>query len=64
MIDGGRERLLTVRQVAEKLQVSTATVYKLVNGGELAHLRVANAIRVAPSDLASFIAARKAGGES
>ncbi|MDP1916256.1 MAG: helix-turn-helix domain-containing protein [Myxococcales bacterium] len=40
------EELLTVREVAELLKVSTATVYAMVERGELEHARVANAIRV------------------
>jgi excisionase family DNA binding protein len=47
--------LLTVRKVAERLGVCTATVYELVEHGKLAHVRVANAIRVAPKDLAAFV---------
>lgn len=61
VVDGGRDRLLTVRDVAARLGLSTATVYKLVNGGELAHHRVANAIRVAPADLEAFLARRRMG---
>jgi excisionase family DNA binding protein len=56
-VDGGLDRLLTVRQVAARLGVSTATVYTLVARGELAYVRVTNAIRVAPRDLSAFIAA-------
>jgi excisionase family DNA binding protein len=48
--------LLTVRQVAEQLQVSTATVYKLCARRELPYVRVLGTIRVAPADLAAFIA--------
>lgn len=54
-IDGGASRLLTVRQVAERLAVSTATAYALVECGELAHVRVSNAIRIAPVDLAAYL---------
>jgi excisionase family DNA binding protein len=43
--------LLTVREVARLLKVSTATVYKLCAQGTLAHVRVANAIRVRPRAL-------------
>jgi excisionase family DNA binding protein len=50
-----QERLLGVRQVAERLRVSTATVYKLCDKGELPHTRVVNAIRVAPEALEAFI---------
>jgi excisionase family DNA binding protein len=53
-----KERLLGVRQVAERLRVSTATVYKLCDRGELPHTRVVNVIRVAPEELETFIARR------
>src|SRR5437660_249854 len=49
-------RLLTAREVAERLGVSTATVYALCEHGELVHVRISNAIRVAPADLEAFIA--------
>ena len=38
--------LLTLREVAAALRVSSATVYGLCERGELAHFRVANSIRV------------------
>jgi excisionase family DNA binding protein len=38
--------LLTVREAARVLRVSTATVYKLCALGELAHVRVLNVIRI------------------
>jgi excisionase family DNA binding protein len=61
VVDGGRGGggLLTVRDVAAQLGVCTATVYRLVDEGQLAHVRVLNAIRVAPADLAAFIEARR-----
>ena len=40
------ERWLTVGEVAERLRVSTATVYALCKRGRLRHVRVANAIRI------------------
>lgn len=43
--------LLTVRVVAARLRLSSATVYALCERGELAHLRVSNAIRVRYGDL-------------
>lgn len=39
-------RLLTVREAARLLQVSTATVCKLCGRGELAHVRVLDVIRI------------------
>ena len=38
--------MLTVKEVAAMLRVSTATVYAMVKRGELAHVRVSNAIRI------------------
>jgi excisionase family DNA binding protein len=39
-------RLLTVREVADRLRVSRATVYRLVHAGALPVLRVSNSIRI------------------
>ncbi|WP_240357933.1 helix-turn-helix domain-containing protein [Myxococcus vastator] len=55
-LPGGAERPLTVREVAERLAICTATVYRLCERGELAHVRVSNAIRVRPADVDAFIA--------
>ena len=43
--------MLTVREVAAALRVSTATVYKLVATGELSHVRVRNSIRIPRAEL-------------
>ena len=50
---------LTVREVAARLSVSTATVYKLCARGELAYVRILGAIRVAPDDLGALVARRR-----
>jgi excisionase family DNA binding protein len=63
VLRGGREALLTVRDVAAQLGVCGATVYRLVAEGQLAHVRVLNAIRVAPPDLEAFIEARRRGSD-
>ena len=39
-------RAFTVKEVAAILRVCTATVYAMVERGELPHIRAANAIRV------------------
>jgi excisionase family DNA binding protein len=39
-------RLLTVKEAAAILKVSTATVYSMVERGELEHVRVSNSIRI------------------
>jgi hypothetical protein len=48
-----------VAVVASQLGVCTASVYALCQRHELAHVRVLNAIRVAPADLAAFIEAKR-----
>ncbi len=53
--EGRMRTLLTVREVAAYLRVSTATVYELCARGKLRHVRVLNAIRVAPGDLHALL---------
>jgi excisionase family DNA binding protein len=53
------ERLLSVREAARALGVCTAIVYRLVDSGGLQHVRIANAIRIAPRDLAAYVVASK-----
>lgn len=48
-------RLLTVKQVAQLLQVSTSTVYALCERGELAHSRVMNSIRVFQAEVKAYL---------
>jgi excisionase family DNA binding protein len=45
------EGYLTVREVAERFRVCTATIYALVKAGKLPHVRVSNSIRVPASAL-------------
>ena len=53
------DRLLSVRQAAEQLGLCAATIYGLCAEGALPHIRILNTIRIAPADLAAFIAARR-----
>jgi excisionase family DNA binding protein len=50
------EAELTVRGVAERLRVSTATVYALCRRKELEHHRISHAIRISESALAKYLA--------
>ena len=50
---------LTVREVATRLRVCTATVYDLCETGKLVHVRVNNAIRVRTEDLRRYLRRRK-----
>ena len=54
-LDGGKGHLLSVRAVAGRLSLSTATVYKLLAQGKLPHVRVSNAVRIHPEDLAAYM---------
>jgi excisionase family DNA binding protein len=54
---------LTVREVAARLRLSTATVYDLCESGGLAHVRVSNAIRVAEADLTAFLLRQRKKGQ-
>jgi excisionase family DNA binding protein len=58
---GAGERLLSVKEVAGYLGVTTATVYGLCGEGRLAHVRILNVIRVAPGDLDAFLTTRRDG---
>ena len=61
-LDDGADNLLSVREVAARLSVTTATVYKLARLGELPHVRVLNALRFEPADLAAFVASQRKAG--
>jgi excisionase family DNA binding protein len=52
----GTARLLSVREVARVFAVSTPIVYRLCGRGDLAHIRIGNAIRIAPEALADYVA--------
>ena len=51
--------LLSVREVARLLSVSTPIVYRLCERGELGHVRLGNAIRIAPGALAAYLEQRR-----
>ncbi|MFT3914873.1 MAG: helix-turn-helix domain-containing protein [Anaeromyxobacteraceae bacterium] len=55
----GVDRLLTVREVAARLNVCRATVYSMVERGELPHVRVGNAVRFDPMSLARALEAHR-----
>jgi excisionase family DNA binding protein len=50
--------LLTVREVAATMRVSTMTVYRLIKSGELPAIRVGKNYRIRESDVVSYLAER------
>ena len=47
--------ILTVKQLAELLQVSTRTVYRLVDEEKIGCIRVGGALRFTPADIDRYI---------
>jgi excisionase family DNA binding protein len=53
------ERLLSIREAAERLNISRASLYKLCAQNQVVHVRVGNAIRFAPEDISGFVRAHR-----
>lgn len=52
------DQLLTAAEVADRLRVSTMTVYRLIRSGELPAVRVGRNYRVREADLAAYLEAQ------
>jgi excisionase family DNA binding protein len=50
--------LLTPREVAEVMRVSTMTVYRLIKSGQLRAIRVGKHLRIRGNDVVEFLEAR------
>lgn len=57
-IENAQARFMTVGEVAAVLRVSTMTVYRLINSGELPAVRIGRSFRLRPEDLDDYLAAR------
>jgi excisionase family DNA binding protein len=53
-----KARFLTVGEVASLLRVSNMTVYRLINAGELAAVRVGKSYRLREDDVDKYLADR------
>jgi excisionase family DNA binding protein len=51
------QRLLTVKDVAARLQVSMRTVHRVIDAGQLAVIRIGRAVRVSETALQAFLTA-------
>jgi len=56
-----RNQLLTVKQVALRLNISLSKTYALIWRGEISSVRVGRIIRVCPRDLKNFVIANTSG---
>jgi excisionase family DNA binding protein len=54
----GQGRFLTVAEVARMLRVSNMTVYRLVNAGDIAAVRVGKSYRLREADIDKYLADR------
>lgn len=57
-LDASQSRFMTVGEVASVLRVSTMTVYRLINAGELPAARIGRSFRVRTGDLDQYLADR------
>jgi excisionase family DNA binding protein len=62
MIVDEEQRLLTVREVADAMRVSTMTVYRLIRSGALRAIRVGKHFRVRTRDLDGYLEAQSTRG--
>lgn len=54
-MSGSSERLLSVLEVADRLQLSERQVRRLIMAQELKSLRIGGRVRIDPRDLAAFL---------
>lgn len=56
-----RKKMLTIKQAAERLNVSIGLVYKLVNKGQLRAYRIASALRISEEELDEYLRRNESG---
>ncbi|HVX22568.1 MAG TPA: helix-turn-helix domain-containing protein [Acidimicrobiales bacterium] len=57
-LDSTHTRFMTVGEVAAVLRVSNMTVYRLINAGDLAAVRIGRSFRVREEDLDRYLGER------
>ena len=62
-LGSGRDRLLTVGEVAGELRVSNMTVYRLIKSGQLPAIRVGKNYRLRQQDLEEYLRAGSVSAE-
>ena len=61
--NGEQVKLLRLNEAAKRLTVSVRSLYRLIDAGELAVVRIGGCVRVAESDLGIYIAEHREGGK-
>lgn len=59
--NGVVEQLLTVTELAERLQLSEKTIRRMIAGGRLPCVRLGRQLRFSTSDIVRWVSARKEG---
>lgn len=59
--NGSVEHLLTLPELAERLQLSEKTIRRMIAGGRLPCVRLGRQLRFLPGDVFRWLAARKEG---
>lgn len=54
-----QDELLTLKDVMSRLKLSRATIYRLIEQGELRPFKIGHSLRFEERDLADFIARKK-----
>ena len=57
------DQLLTARQAAAQLAISTRKLWEMSNKGDIPLIRIGRAVRYAPDDIAAYIANHRSGCE-
>ncbi|MGH8981468.1 MAG: helix-turn-helix domain-containing protein [Acidimicrobiales bacterium] len=57
-LETSQRQFMTVGEVASELRVSSMTVYRLINAGELPAVRIGRSFRVPTEDLDRYLADR------
>jgi excisionase family DNA binding protein len=57
-----QHELLTVREIADAMRVSTMTVYRLIRAGALPAIRVGKHFRIRARDLDQYLESQTSGG--
>ena len=56
-------KLLSVHEVADRLSLSTRTIWRLLRRGDLTELKIGKSVRIDAADLQRFVESKKQAGD-